>query len=358
MSDEHKSHPASEYKLKEARKKGQANKSLELQLWLFLLLTLAYFWLFAGDFSQQLQQLYRHWFDTLASLDSTSDLSIIYQDFIKEFISIFLPLHVYMAFVAVLVNVLQVGWHWSTTPLTPNFALLNPMQGLKKIASKKNMFEVVKAILTLLTLALFTVAVADTLWLQLIQFAQTGNWRQVTGEFGRQCCVIALYLLLAKIPVVLLDLWFSRWDFNKKMMMSSREVKEEYKKKEGDPLVKSKRKQQQKDFAKKVMSLSAIRSADMVVNNPVHVSVVLKFDVQTMVAPQVVSSGRGLFAGVIRKLARKHGLLEVTDIPLARGLYKDVAIGHAVPPQYFAALAPSYARILPQYSATASKPHG
>jgi flagellar biosynthesis protein FlhB len=357
MTDEHKSHPASEHKLTESRKKGQVQKSLELNLWLFSLLTLIYLWLFAAEIGRDVQKLFIEVLKFVSFMRAETDLSGIYHVFISGTVAIFLPFFVYMTFVAVVVNVFQVGLHWSTEPLTPKFSQLNPMQGLKKIASKKNMFEVVKAILTLVTLALFVLAVAETLWLQLVQTAQTGSWQQITGEFGRQCFLLALYLLLAKIPLLLLDIWFSRWDFNKKMMMSSREVKEEYKKKEGDPLVKSKRKQQQKDFAKKVMSLTAIRGADLVVNNPVHVSVVLKFDVQTMIAPQVVASGRGLLAAVIRKLARRHGLPEVTDIPLARGLYKDVAIGQAVPKQYFSALAPAYARILPHYVTQKSEQH-
>jgi len=153
MTDEHKSHPASEHKLTESRKKGQVQKSLELNLWLFSLLTLIYLWLFAAEIGRDVQKLFVEVLKFVSFMRTETDLSGIYHVFISGIVAIFLPFFVYMTFVAVVVNVFQVGLHWSTEPLTPKFSQLKPMQGLKKIASQKNMFELLQAILTLDTLA-------------------------------------------------------------------------------------------------------------------------------------------------------------------------------------------------------------
>ncbi len=168
----------------------------------------------------------------------------------------------------------------------------------------------------------------------------------LTLSLSREAIKLGFYILVVTLPLVFLDVLFTRWDFKKQMMMSPREVKDEYKKKEGDPQIKSKRKEVQKELAKKLVALSKVKDADIVINNPTHIAVAVKFEPDTMIAPIVVASGRGILGKYIRRIAVKYSLMQITNISLARRLYKEVGIGQPLPAEYFDEFAPIYRKIL------------
>jgi flagellar biosynthesis protein FlhB len=341
---EHKSEKASEYKLKEARKKGQVNKSIELNGMVIVLFSIFYLYLFSHNMGHDITQLTQ---DFLSGIGSTKHHMIIEaREFIWSVFGVLLPFLLTLVVISTVVNLLQVGFVVSFEPLAPKFEKMNPVKGFKKLFSKKNLFEffkqIIKLALIVMILSTISYAILDALF-----SAALTNTRWTLGfALSTEALKVAFYIILTSIPLVFLDVAFTRWDFRKQMMMSQREVKEEHKKKEGNPEVKSKRKQQQKELAKKLLALTNVKNADVIINNPTHIAVALKFDPNTMIAPEVIVSGKGFIGQYIRKLGAKHQVKQIVDIPLARGLFNDVEIGQPVPKVYFSALSKIYRKIL------------
>jgi flagellar biosynthetic protein FlhB len=346
MSDEHKSEQASQYKLNEARKRGQLAKSMELNAWVLVLIALAYFYLFSAPLAKELMAVISRYLQILGTVDISHNYMLIAYDIFYSLAVLLVPFFTILLVASIVINVLVNGFVFSFEPLSPKFEKLNPVKGLKKIFSKKNLFEFIKQ-----TIKLFLVALCGYLLFygvveRLIMASQSHASSALGMVLSQETLKLSFYLLLATSPLIALDLLFTRWDFKKQMMMSHREVREEYKKKEGDPQIKSKRKEVQKELARKLIALGKIKEADVIINNPTHIAVALKFDPQTMISPIVVASGSGVLGKFIRRIAFKHSLLQVTNISLARHLYKQVAIGQPIPAEYFDELAPIYRKIL------------
>ena len=145
-------------------------------------------------------------------------------------------------------------------------------------------------------------------------------------------CIVALFALVA------LDYGFQRWDFEKRIRMSKKELKEEMKRTEGDPLIKSRIRSIQMQMARKRM-MQAVPKADVVITNPTHLAVALKYDGKTMDAPKVIAKGARRIAEKIKELAQKHGIPIVENKALAQNLYSNVEVGHEVPSSVYQAVA-------------------
>lgn len=345
MSDEHKSEQASDYKLREAKKKGQLAKSIELNGWLLLLMAVAYFYLFSGSIGREVSSVAARYLNSLGNIDYKNQFLDVAADILISIASIILPFLLLLVVISVLINVLTNGFIFTSEPLKPKFEKMNPVKGFKKIFSKKNLFELFKQIIKLSLVIYASYLLFPSVLERFILVGQKQNISALGNTLSSEALWIASVVIMVIAPLVLLDVLFSKWDFRKQMMMSTREVKEEYKKKEGDPQVKSKRKEQQKELGKKLLALGNVKNADVIVNNPTHISVALKFDPQKMISPEVISSGRGVLGKYIRSQGLKHGILQIVNIPLARGLYSDVPIGHPVPSDYYQQLAPIYRNI-------------
>lgn len=157
---------------------------------------------------------------------------------------------------------------------------------------------------------------------------------------------IGIYFIMLSIPFVLLDILFTRWEFMKNMMMSRKEVKDDHKKREGDPEVKQKQKQIQKELLQKSAALSQVKDSDIVIVNPTHIAIALKYDKHTMIAPVVMASGKGELAMKIRLQARKYSVPMIQNKSLARKLYKETRINKPVPAHCFDDLAPVFRWLL------------
>ncbi|GGI67526.1 flagellar biosynthetic protein FlhB [Shewanella hanedai] len=346
MSDEHKSEEASQYKLKEAQKRGQIPKSIELNGWLLVLISLAYFFLFAEQLGTELMSNISHYLQILSYMDISNDYLLIAKEIFYSLAVLLVPFFLILILSTVIINVLFNGFIFSFEPLTPKFEKMNPIKGLKKIFSKKNLFELVKQTVKLSSVAACCYLLSFGVIEKLLFASQTLVSSMLGLTLSQEALRLGFYILAVTLPLVLLDVLFTRWDFKKQMMMSSREVKDEYKKKEGDPQIKSKRKEVQKELAKKLIALGKVKDADIVINNPTHIAVAIKFDPKTMIAPIVVASGRGILGKFIRRIAVKHSLMQITNISLARRLYKQVGIGQPLPAEYFDEFAPIYRKIL------------
>jgi flagellar biosynthetic protein FlhB len=243
-----------------------------------------------------------------------------------------------------LANVVQTGFVFSSEPLKPKLERLSPAAGFKRLYNKRMLFEVLKS---LLKLVLFTATIGFffvELWPHLAELATPDasgrdSW---LAEWG-----LALLFRLALILTLigLLDLAYSRWNYSRQMRMSRRELKDEVKRREGDPQVKAKIRQLQRERLKQMQSTGKVSEADVLITNPTHLAVALKYVRGAMEAPEVIAKGTDAAAADMRWRAARHGVPIVERPRLARRIYRRVRVGQAIPPETFVEVAHVYSAV-------------
>jgi flagellar biosynthetic protein FlhB len=231
----------------------------------------------------------------------------------------------------------QVGLYVTWEPITPDWDRLNPLNGFKRLFSSKATIEALKALLKC-GLAIWI------LWVFLK--GQVGNAAlfyhktipETTTLILQSLSSLFFRLLFAIGVLAIADYAFQRWQMEKQMKMSRREIKEEHKMREGDPMVKSRIRSIQRRIASRRM-MDAVPKADVIVTNPTHLAVALKYTPGEMHAPKVVAKGAGIIAAKIREVARSHRIPIVENKPLARTLFKEIEINHYVPKELYKAVA-------------------
>jgi flagellar biosynthetic protein FlhB len=231
----------------------------------------------------------------------------------------------------------QVGWYVSWEPLTPDLDRINPANGLAKLFSWNGVTEGVKSVLKLAVAILVATAFFRR------QFPGAALFFEKNAQEGSTLMLQAVgqlffSLVLALAVVAAADYAWQRYRLEQQMKVSKREAKEEFKMREGDPLIKSRIRAIQRRIASKRM-MESVPKADVVVTNPTHFAVALLYDVKTMGAPKVVAKGAGFVALKIKEMARSHGVPIVENKPLARTLFRDIEIGHFIPPELYKAVA-------------------
>jgi flagellar biosynthetic protein FlhB len=251
------------------------------------------------------------------------------------------PLALGLIAIAVVANVFQTGPVFSLDPIKPDFKRLNPMQTVKRIFSMRTLWELGKTLLKLVLLSLVA-------WIVYTQMhglaASVGAAAPVRlGQLAGAAFVkTSLYVLPILAGVAVLDLIMTRREFTKKLRTSRRELKDEHKKRDGDPEVKSKQKQLIRELLKKARAVNRAGEADVILTNPTHVSVALQDRPATMRAPVVLAKGKGFLAARIRTVAARRGVPTLRSPALARALYAECEIDGAVPEALYARLAPVY----------------
>lgn len=238
-------------------------------------------------------------------------------------------------------NLAQTGPMFTTHPLKPDFKRMHPMQVVRKIFSMRTLWELGKLLFKsalLLGLAALVVLKARAL----IESVAGTAPNQLGGLMARAFVKTSLYVLLVLAIAALADWLFSRREFMRKMRMSKRELKDEVKRRDGDPTVKTKQKQLLRELLKKAGSVGRVKDADVILTNPTHVAVALRYRPGETLAPVVVSKGAGLMAAEIRKRARQHKVPMVRNPALARALFKECGIDEMIPQARYSALVPIY----------------
>jgi len=347
MSDEqNKTEQPTQHKLDEAKKKGNVPKSQELNTVATLLVFFCVAMVFIPSSVAKLSEMSKRIWVLSGDFNFSVNSSVrLFSDVSRDLLWLAAPIVGFIALCGIAVNVMQSGFVLSSFPLKPDFSKINPAQGFKKIFSKKTLFESFKALLKLL-LVFTSIYLFIPYAIERLAFSELITREQIGDIWFSFFIFITLGFAVVSIPCVLLDFWFNRWDFTQKMKMSQRELKDEYKKREGDPEIKQKQKQAQKELLQKSASLSAVKDSDIIITNPTHIAVALKYDPKKMSAPSVISIGEDEFAMKIRSLARKHNVLIMQNKPLARKLHKVCSIGQPVPASCFADLVPVFRKIL------------
>lgn len=330
---------ATPFKLREARKRGQVAKSLEINSLLLLTVALAVSYFLGEKFITGTLNLSRRllagsgqWHLDQATVVTFFDLSY------QAVLSIFWPFVAVVMITGILANMFQTGPVFSFFPLKPDMNRLNPVKGFKRLFSKKLLFESLKTLIKIFIFAVILYFAIAALLPKLMALIDT-NHRAYPPILIDHARSLTYKFLLAILLVALLDLVYTRWDYAKQMRMSRRELKEEVKRREGDPQVRAKRRELQKEAVKRAGAVQKVPDADVLITNPTHLSVALKYDRATMQTPQIIAKGAGDLALKMRTVANKHRVPMVENKPLARVLFTKGEIGEGIPESQFPAVA-------------------
>lgn len=319
------------FKLQEARKQGNVFKSMEVNHLVALSAGLMLLLSIGERFIHQMFDLCRQLFLDAVKLEFSLDKLHQWAEFrFDDLMVLVSPIIIVLMVAGVLATVIQTGFVFSFHPIKPDIKRINPVEGFKRLFSIKLLFESVK---NLVKLAAFTAityfTITGLVWPIFKLYAHSPNY--LPAFFIEEASGLIFKLLLALVLVAILDFIFSRWDYLKRMRMSRRDIKDEVKRREGDPQVRSKRRELEREMRKRSESVSAVSDADLIITNPTHFAVVLKYDKAAMVAPKITGLGSGGLALKIRREASRFGVPIVNDPPLARKLFKRGKIDGYVP---------------------------
>lgn len=331
-------------KLDDARKKGQVAKSKELPSAIMLLGLFLTIKIYVGMLGEGLMKNFTMFFNKIpdyAGRNVSQITSVAFADIISnvmlQIVILSIPFFLVSFVLAFISNVAQVKWKATSEPLKPKFNKLNPISGFKKIFSKRSLFELIKAVakIGLLAYIAYSTLKDKAGVIKLLYEIPLNSALTVIGEIivdvGIKMSV--LYLVLGFV-----DFAYEKYKFRDEMKMTKQEVKDEYKNTEGDPQIKGKIRQRMREASQRRM-MQAVPEADVVITNPTHYAVAIKYDENTQKAPIVVAKGADYLAQRIKETARENKVEIVENKPLARMLYNNVDLDQEIPPELYQAVA-------------------
>jgi flagellar biosynthetic protein FlhB len=337
-SDLERTEPASARRREQAREEGQVARSRELSTLALLLAAGGGLWFMGAGLTDTLSGLMRHGMQLERALAFDTDLMLLrLKDSSVDVLLAFSPLLALLVLAGIASALLLNGWMFSFKPLMPDFNRLDPLQGLARIVSLHGVIEMAKAIGK--TVLVGGVA-AWVIWnnsgavLALAAEPLASGMVHLVRLLGTSFLVMAGSMGL----IVAADIPFQLWDHAKKLRMTREEVRQENKENEGDPKVKAHIRSQQREMARRRM-MAEIPKADVVVTNPTHYAVALRYQEGEMRAPRVVAKGAHLLAARIRELAQEHNVPLLEAPPLARALYSHAELGDEIPAALYTAVA-------------------
>ncbi|MGB9712227.1 MAG: flagellar biosynthesis protein FlhB [Dissulfurimicrobium sp.] len=322
----------------EARKKGQTARSRELSSVAVLLSGILTFLWAGGLFYQQSAVMLRYYLGNAANIRiTTGNIETIAANGIWRFMMITGPLLFVLALVAIAANYLQVGPLISFEAIKPKFSKINPIEGLKRLFSAQAVAELLKSLLKLVIVGIIAfktirgeidriLPLTDQSPIQIFLYMSRVSF----AMFWKICIAIA--------AIAVLDFIFQKWEFEKGLRMTRQEVKEEYRETEGDPQIRARIRSIQREMARRRM-MAAVPEADVVITNPTHLAVALKYETGKMEAPQVTAKGSGFIAEKIKEIAKANGVPTIENKPLAQTLFKLVEVGMTIPENLYQAVA-------------------
>lgn len=345
-----KTEPATAKKLKDAREEGKVAKSKELTAAFDLIVLFLVLKIFMSFVGENLINMFSYVYGGIADFltvngEGLSSITIrnYFVDILLKMIVILAPFFAFGLVITLLISIVQVGWKVSTKPMQPKLSKFNPINGFKRIFSKDSLFELVKAIIKISVIGLVAYfslrGEVDKIF---ILYDLSIN--QAVGLVGTLILDTGL-----KISIVYLIVGFADWIYQKRkfaedMKMTKQEVKDEYKNTEGDPQIKGRQRQRMREASQRRM-MQDVPKADVVITNPTHFAVALRYEAEEKKAPVVVAKGADFIAQRIKEVAKESGVEIVENKSLARMLYHNVDLGAEIPPELYQAVAEVLATI-------------
>lgn len=333
-----KTEKATPKKREDERKKGRVAKSQDVNTALILLFSFIILGAFGSFMADHMKNMYTNVFTTYIHWEVTTEsVQRVFRELLSTFFYIIGPIMLVAFVISIAANLLQVGFLFTTEPLKFDLKKIDPIQGAKRIFSIRALVELLKSFLKITFIGTITFTV---IWLfkddiLMLAFKKPES---AVAFFGQVTIIMGIAATIALIFLAILDYLYQRYDYEKNIRMSKQDIKDEHKNIEGDPLIKSKIREQQRQIAMRRM-MEEIPQADVVITNPTHYAVAIKYDESVADAPIVVAKGKDNIALKIIDQAKKHGVATVENKPLARALYRDVEIDESIPEQFFQAVA-------------------
>jgi flagellar biosynthetic protein FlhB len=336
-SSQEKTEEASAQKLKKSRDEGQVARSKDLATTISLLVTLFVLKYSFGFYADTLHESFRMSYINFhqAEMD-LNDLPLLLTQNLLLFGMLLLPLLI-TPLLVICLSLVPGGWVFASKNFMPQFSRLNPLKGLAKIVSAQNWSELLKSIVKITVLLLAAWWLVLDASARMLEFQRMDLTSAITQAFDLLFNT-TLILLTVFVLFSFIDIPLQRFFFLKKMRMTKQEVKEEHKNQEGRPEVKARIKQLQRQMLQRQIN-RVIKNADVVIVNPQHYAVALKYDLKKAKAPYVLAKGVDELALYIKKLAAKHQLEVVEVPPLARAIYFTTQINQQIPAPLYTAVA-------------------
>ncbi|MCQ8104994.1 flagellar biosynthesis protein FlhB [Methylomonas sp. SURF-2] len=337
-SGQDKTEEATSKRLSESRKKGQVPRSKELNTFVTLIVSAALFFYMGSYMVRGLLNMMRHQFELSREVIFDPLTPVMYFKLaFSEGYTVVLPLMIVLMIADLLTPLLMGGWNFSSEAFEPKFSKLNPLQGLKKIFGIQGVVELIKAVIKVILIGfvawnLFKVYFDDFMTLDRLSL------EQATARAGEIIVMSVLVLSATFLLLVLIDVPYQLWNHQRQLKMTKQEVRDENKETEGSPEVKGKIRQLQMQAAQRRM-MEAVPSADVIVTNPTHFAVALRYDQNGAGAPVLVAKGTDLVAAQIRNVAVANKVPLVAAPSLARALYYSTELNHEIPRGLFLAVA-------------------
>jgi flagellar biosynthetic protein FlhB len=322
----------------DARKKGQVARSREIPAVAILMVGLSILFFWGFTMYQHLSLIMVKFFKQMGTrVLEPATLHSLSREVLGSLGVILAPILLGVAAAAILSNYVQVGSLFSWEAVQPDFSKVNPWKGLSRLFSKQAAAELAKSIAKLLIIGWVAFVTIQKEWENIVAL-----WNQEVGQIfqyiGRVSFNLFLKTVLIMVALAGLDYAFQRWSHEKSLRMTRREVQDEFKQTEGDPMIKSRIRSIQRELARRRM-MAEVPKADVIITNPTHLAVALKYQYKSMNAPKVVAKGAELVAEKIKEIARGHRIPLVENKPLAQTLYKTVDLGQTVPSSLYQVVA-------------------
>lgn len=344
--DPSKTEKATPKRVNKARKDGSVAKGEEMSKIMTLIAGVIGLRVVIDTYYQQFYEIF-HWFLTKGIFTEVNKQSV-YTLFIwcsQKLALLLLPLFLFIAFIAYLIQRLQVGKLWTTKVFKPKLSkVFNVMAGIKRL-----MFNI-KTFIRLFKSMLLATVVAIAPYIVIQQ--EMHNFLPLFYSDAHQLAIYILkvgykmvtYAMLPMLVLAIADLWYARWNYQEELKMSKDEVKDERKQAEGDPKIKQQQKQKMMAVMQQRM-MADVPKADVVITNPTHYAIALRYDPLQAPAPQVLAKGMNKVAERIKEKARENNVPVRENKPLAQALYKQVEIGDIIPEELYQAVAAILAKL-------------
>ncbi len=346
-----KTEPATSKKLNDTRKQGQVAKSKDLIMAASLMSLFIIIKVYVVTMGEKLMRAFKEFYTTFevqindsgSGYPMTLAVSSIRKAF-TDLIVITFPIFIVAVVIAVVGNMLQQSWMVTTEPMKPKFSKLSPINGFKRIFSVRQLFELLKSIAMMIVIGIIVfVTIKDKANLLLTFYNIT--LYQALGAIGGIIVDLGIKVSAVFLVIGFVDLFYQKFKFRQDTMMTKQEIKDEFKNTEGDPQIKGQIRRKMQEISRRRM-MQQLPEADVVITNPTHFAVALKYEPNSGMAPIVIAKGADYLAFQIKDKAREYHIEIVENKPLARILYANVDIGMEIPPELYQAVAEILAMVL------------
>lgn len=337
-SNHERTEAATPRRREQARQEGQVVKSREVVSACLFLGNLLFFSFAGVTLFQQMLQIAQRSFTNLSAFQMSIDwIYQLFLGYIKQITWMLLPLFVVIVVLAVASNILQSGVIFSHKILEPKLSRINPVTGLKRIFSMQAINELFKSLVKIGIIGYIAYVSITSNFEHVFPMSQQAV-QNIAGFFGQKALRLGLHTSYGLIVLAILDYGFQRWQFEKGLRMSPQEIKEEGRETEGDPQIKARVRRVMREMGQKRM-MEEVPKADVVVTNPTHLAVALRYRQDEMSAPTVIAKGADYLAERIKAVATEHDIPLVENRPVAQHLFQHVDLGSPIPDSLYKAVA-------------------